>query len=226
MIKHGEITAFIAESCPATGMQEDLCAITCAITEACLAIAPLVQSCTFSGNDRATGTTNIQGEAQKKLDNLANDLFLAHCSALPHIAALVSEEVDDIIWLTSEPCTGDYAICFDPLDGSSNLDINMPVGSIFSIVRLGTQTGTGGMLTGLEPGSRQVCAGYVVYGPSIALVLTFGRGTRIFTYHPTKGTSSSPIPMSQFRRKQAHSRCRHRATASGTSRSSVTLTNA
>ncbi len=132
------------------------------------------------------GDTNVQGEAQQKLDVYANHALL-HCLGLrDSVAALISEENEEPITFDREAGTGEYVIVFDPLDGSSNIDVNVNVGTIFSIYR--QPPNSDGMLsTVLQPGSRQVAAGYVVYGPSTILVYTTGQGVFGFTLDPAIG---------------------------------------
>ena len=131
----------------------------------------------------AFGAVNVQGEQQQKLDVYANEALL-HCLGLEDsVAALVSEENDHPITVNLDPEKGKYIVVFDPLDGSSNIDVNVNVGTIFSILR------REGDLTAsiLQPGYKQVAAGYVVYGPSTVLVYTAGHGVHGFVLDPTVG---------------------------------------
>ena len=139
------------------------------IASACRVIATLVREGAFAGNLGSAGAVNVQGETQKTLDILANDAFERICSNSPSLAALVSEEVEEVTWL-KEPEAGDYLLYFDPLDGSSNLDVNLSVGSIFAVM----QVEKDGDRNVLHAGRRQLCAGYALYGPSTMLVLTDG----------------------------------------------------
>jgi fructose-1,6-bisphosphatase I len=135
----------------------------------------------------AFGATNVQGEQQQKLDVFANQALL-HCLGLrDSVAALVSEEDEEPVTFDRSVDTGKYIIVFDPLDGSSNIDVNVNVGTIFSVLR--RQTSHGGNLDAsiLRPGREQVAAGYVVYGPSTVLVYTTGHGVHAFTLDPTIG---------------------------------------
>ncbi len=134
----------------------------------------------------AVGSTNVQGETQQKLDVYANQALL-HCLGLrDSVAALISEENEEPVTFEREADQGEYAIVFDPLDGSSNLDVNVNVGTIFSIFRSGPNTKDGNAAL-LQPGSKQVAAGYVVYGPSTILVYTTGNGVFGFTLDPAIG---------------------------------------
>ena len=133
----------------------------------------------------AIGQTNVQGEQQQKLDVYANEALL-HCLGLKDcVAALVSEEDEEPVTFDRSFDTGKYIIVFDPLDGSSNIDVNVNVGTIFSILKRLPE----GDLTAsiLRPGHSQVAAGYVVYGPSTVLVYTAGSGVHGFTLDPTIG---------------------------------------
>jgi fructose-1,6-bisphosphatase I len=129
------------------------------------------------------GATNVQGEAQQKLDVYANQALL-HCLGMrDNVALLVSEENEEPITLDRVEGDGEYAIVFDPLDGSSNIDVNVNVGTIFSIFRRSPDQ----PVDVLQPGLKQVAAGYVVYGPSTVLVYTTGNGVFGFTLDPAIG---------------------------------------
>lgn len=135
----------------------------------------------------AAGGVNVQGEVQQKLDVYANEALL-HCLGLrDSVRVLVSEENEEPIVLNRGPDTGEYAIVFDPLDGSSNIDVNINVGTIFSIFRVPRQTAADSQTAVLQPGRMQVAAGYVLYGPSTMLVYTTGRGVFGFTLSPEVG---------------------------------------
>jgi fructose-1,6-bisphosphatase I len=135
----------------------------------------------------AAGAENVQGEQQQKLDVYANQALL-HCLGLrDSVAALVSEEDEEPVTFNRDPEAGKYIIVFDPLDGSSNIDVNVNVGTIFSILRrLPPEHGTLEESI-LQQGFRQVAAGYVVYGPSTVLVYTTGNGVFGFTLDPKIG---------------------------------------
>ncbi len=127
----------------------------------------------------AYGATNVQGEQQQKLDVFANDVMKAALVALPQVAAIVSEEDDAPV--VFERAGGEepmFVAVFDPLDGSSNIDVNVNVGTIFGVHQVGTE---GVQATFLHRGLRQVAAGYVVYGPSTVMVVTTGTGVSAFT---------------------------------------------
>lgn len=135
----------------------------------------------------AIGQTNVQGEQQQKLDVYANQALL-HCLGLrDSVAALVSEEDEEPVTFDRSVETGKYIIVFDPLDGSSNIDVNVNVGTIFSILRRLPSSDGNLDASILQPGHTQVAAGYVVYGPSTVLVYTTGHGVHGFTLDPTIG---------------------------------------
>jgi fructose-1,6-bisphosphatase I len=136
-----------------------------------------------------TGDTNVHGEQVKKLDVYANEQFIAAFKAGGEICAIASEENDDIIPVFSEVSkNAKYVVAIDPLDGSSNIDVNVSVGTIFSIYRRKSETGKAGELSDfLQTGLEQVAAGYVVYGSSCMLVYTTGRGVNGFTLDPSIG---------------------------------------
>jgi fructose-1,6-bisphosphatase I len=136
----------------------------------------------------AIGQTNVQGEQQQKLDVYANQALL-HCLGLrDSVAALVSEEDEEPVTFNRSVETGKYIIVFDPLDGSSNIDVNVNVGTIFSVLRrLPSDHSSDLQASILQHGYSQVAAGYVVYGPSTVLVYTTGHGVHGFTLDPTIG---------------------------------------
>jgi len=130
---------------------------------------------------------SVQGQTQKTLDVLANDIFLRGNEWGGHLAGMVSEEMDANFVIPVQYPKGGYLLVFDPLDGSSNIDVDTSVGSIFSILRA-PRPGTDAVAAEfLQPGQQQVCAGYAVYGPSTMLVLTVGTGVHAFTLDPVLG---------------------------------------
>jgi fructose-1,6-bisphosphatase I len=157
------------------------------ITLASKMIEAKIRSAGLSGIVGTAGNTNIQGETQQKLDVYANEALL-HCLGVRAcVAALVSEENDEPITFDRPADEGEYVIVFDPLDGSSNIDVNVNVGTIFSIYRRKEGLNREAFLAALQPGSMQVAAGYVLYGPSTMLVYTAGRGVYGFTLDPAIG---------------------------------------
>jgi fructose-1,6-bisphosphatase I len=151
------------------------------IAAACKAIGHEVNRGALAGNLGLAGTRNVQGEAQKKLDIISNELFLRSLEWTGHFAAMASEENDDIIPVPVEHPRGKYLVCFDPLDGSSNIDLNLSVGTIFSILRCPEALAKPTTESFLQPGTEQVSAGFCIYGPTTILVLTTGNGVNGFT---------------------------------------------
>lgn len=135
----------------------------------------------------ATDNKNVQGEIQQKLDVLANDMIVKALDHSGRLCAMASEEEPDIIQIPDNFRCGKYCLLFDPLDGSSNIDVNVPVGTIFSVLRKITRGARGEMEDMLQPGRRQVAAGYVIYGSSTMMVYTTGQGVHGFTLDPQIG---------------------------------------
>jgi fructose-1,6-bisphosphatase I len=131
------------------------------------------------------GGANVHGEVQQKLDLYANEALIHCLGARESVAALASEENDEAVTFERSPDVGKYLVVFDPLDGSSNIDVNVSVGTIFSILR--KEPGSTADSSLLQPGFKQVAAGYVVYGSSTILVYTAGQGVHGFTLDPSIG---------------------------------------
>lgn len=163
------------------GLGQDMMLLIEDIGTSCRIIAHQIRNGPFLDILGAAETENVQGETQKQLDVIANDIFLSHCSNCARVAALVSEEIDDVIWLKDKPKKGDYLVYFDPLDGSSNLNVNLSVGSIFSVVELDEDIEDLSNEVVLIKGARQILAGYALYGPSTSMVLSTGHGVNGFT---------------------------------------------
>jgi fructose-1,6-bisphosphatase I len=147
------------------------------------------------------GDTNIQGEDQQKLDVFANDLFIKAMTRRNIVCGIASEEEDDFVAINSqdENNQNKYVVLIDPLDGSSNIDVNVSVGTIFSIYRRVTEVGTPVIIDDfLQKGNKQVAAGYVIYGTSTMLVYTTGDGVNGFTLNPAIGTFYLSHPNMQF----------------------------
>ena len=143
-------------------------------------VAAAVKSISAMTAKGALGTQNLQGEAQQKLDVLANDAMLRSCEWGGLVAGMASEELADPYPVPSEYTRGNYLLAFDPLDGSSNTDVNVSVGTIFSVLRH-DKAEPPELADYLQPGHRQVAAGYAIYGPSTMFVVTVGKGTHGFT---------------------------------------------
>ncbi len=151
----------------------------------------------------AAGNENIQGEEQQKLDVFANDIFIESLSQREVVCGIASEESDDFIEIKSGPNAhlSKYVVLIDPLDGSSNIDVNVSVGTIFSIYRRVSEPGTPVVLEDfLQKGVNQIAAGYVVYGSSTMIVFTTGNGVNGFTLDPSLGTYYLSHPNMQFSR--------------------------
>jgi fructose-1,6-bisphosphatase I len=135
----------------------------------------------------STALSNVQGEIQQKLDVFANDTIVKALDHGGRLCAMGSEEETALIEIPEGFAQGHYAVLFDPLDGSSNIDVNVPVGTIFSIVRKVSEGPRGELKDLLQKGSQQVAAGYVIYGSSTMLVYTTGQGVHGFTLDPSIG---------------------------------------
>lgn len=147
------------------------------------------------------GDTNVQGEDQQKLDVYANDAFIKTLTNREIVCGIASEEEDDFITIKgrNEKNDNKYIVLIDPLDGSSNIDVNVSVGTIFSIYRRVTPSGTPVTIEDfLQPGNRQVAAGYIVYGTSTMIVYSTGHGVNGFTLNPAIGTYYLSHPNIQF----------------------------
>jgi len=151
------------------------------IAVACKRIADLVNKGDLIGVLGAVESENVQGEQQKKLDVISNDLMIEALQHNGHIAGLASEEMDAIHHLPDHARRGSYLVLCDPLDGSSNIDVNVSVGTIFSILKAPEDVQNPAEADFLKPGAEQVAAGYCLYGPATILVLTTGDGVSMFT---------------------------------------------
>jgi fructose-1,6-bisphosphatase I/sedoheptulose-1,7-bisphosphatase len=169
------------------GATGDLNALITDVSLACKAISRKVALGALAGTQGSAGSVNVQGEDQKPLDIESNALFLRSAEWDGHVAGMVSEEMEEMYTLPPQYPRGKYLLLFDPLDGSSNIDVNVSVGSIFSVLRAATPGEDARPEDFLQPGTQQVCAGYAIYGPSTMLVLTLGNGTHAFTLEPSLG---------------------------------------
>jgi fructose-1,6-bisphosphatase I len=175
------LTRFLIEAQREGHINADLRLLIEVVGRACKAISHAVNKGALGGVLGDAGTGNIQGEAQKKLDVLTNEILLEANEWGGHLAGCASEEMDEFVRIPNAYPKGNYLLLFDPLDGSSNIDVNISVGTIFSVLRC--PDGVEELETEhfLQPGTEQVAAGYTVYGPSTMLVLTIGHGTHGFT---------------------------------------------
>ncbi|MEP7182116.1 MAG: class 1 fructose-bisphosphatase [Betaproteobacteria bacterium] len=149
--------------------------------------SPLGRPGGLMGPRGATGDVNVHAEEQKPLDVIANDIMLGSCEWGGYLAGMVSEEMDAPYPIPAQYPRGRYLLVFDPLDGSSNLDVNVTVGTIFSVLRAPDGVTDPGPEHFLQPGTQQVCAGYALYGPAAMIVITLGTGVHGFTLDPEIG---------------------------------------
>ena len=157
------------------------------VARACKGISQAVNKGALGGVLGSADLENVQGEVQKKLDIIANDVLIEANEWGGHLAAMASEEMDSIYVVPNRYPQGEYLLLFDPLDGSSNIDVNVSIGTIFSVL----VKPEGHAVTEqdfLQAGSRQVAAGYCVYGPQTTLVLTVGAGVAMFTLDREQGS--------------------------------------
>ncbi len=158
------------------------------VARACKSIAIAVNKGALGGVLGSAESENVQGEVQKKLDVISNEVLIEANEWGGHLAAMASEEMDSIHVVPNRYPQGEYLLLFDPLDGSSNIDVNVSIGTIFSVLRkVGHSRGVSEE-DFLQPGRQQAAAGYCVYGPQSTLVLTFGDGVAMFTLDRETGS--------------------------------------
>lgn len=185
---HTTLTQFLIEQRRRhPGASGELNSLILDVALACKAISKRVAYGALGGVLGSESTTNVQGETQQTLDLIANDLFLRANEWGGQVAGMVSEELESPHPIPEHYPRGKYLLVFDPLDGSSNIDVNVSVGSIFSILRATNPGSDATAADFLQPGSEQVCAGYAIYGPSTMIVLTVGTGVHGFTLEPQLG---------------------------------------
>ena len=151
------------------------------VARACKSISNAISKGALAGVLGGAGTDNVQGEAQKKLDVIANEVLLEANEWGGYLAALASEEMDEPRQIPHRFPKGEFLLTYDPLDGSSNIEVNVSVGTIFSVLRCPEGVTDPDEKAFLQPGSKQVAAGFALYGPSTMLVLTVGNGVAGFT---------------------------------------------
>jgi fructose-1,6-bisphosphatase I len=158
------------------------------VARACKSISHAVNKGALGGVLGSADSENVQGEVQKKLDIIANEVLIEANEWGGHLAAMASEEMDGIYVVPNRYPQGEYLLLFDPLDGSSNIDVNVSIGTIFSVLK--KPEGDRGVEVGdfLQPGTQQVAAGYCIYGPQTTLVLTVGDGVAMFTLDREQGS--------------------------------------
>lgn len=183
-MENGRITItqfIIEEQRHIQGATGDFTSLLNDIVTACKVISNLVNHGALVGILGAAGTENIQGENQKKLDVISNDIFLKSNEWAGHLSAMASEEMEDLYHIPKQYPRGKYLLTFDPLDGSSNIDVNVSVGTIFSILRCKSDCKNPKVEDFMQAGTEQIAAGYALYGPSTMMVLTTGNGVNGFT---------------------------------------------
>jgi len=161
------------------------------VARACKGISQAVSKGALGGENSvmgSAGSENVQGEVQKKLDIIANEVLIEANEWGGHLAAMASEEMDDIYVVPNRYPQGEYLLLFDPLDGSSNIDINGGIGTIFSVLKKPEGNSSVDQHDFLQPGKQQVAAGYCIYGPQTTLVLTVGDGVAMFTLDREQGS--------------------------------------
>jgi fructose-1,6-bisphosphatase I len=158
------------------------------VARACKAISNTVAKGALADVLGGAGSDNVQGEAQKKLDVISNEILLEANEWGGHLAAMASEEMEMPFQIPHRYPKGEYLLLFDPLDGSSNIDVNVSIGTIFSVLRCPEGVTEPDDLAFLQPGTKQVAAGFAVYGPSTQLVLTLGHGVAVFTLDREQGS--------------------------------------
>ena len=212
LLQRSTLTQFLIEErrrFPAAG--GDFNALILDVALACKEIARAVAFGELGGvmgnhAPEAGGSVNVQGETQKKLDVLSNDVFIQRTEWAGNLAGMASEEMDLPYQIPAKHQRGKYLLVFDPLDGSSNIDVNVSVGSIFSVLRVPQDLEDAARdlqrdvceADFLQAGSTQVAAGYALYGPTTMLVLTVGNGVNGFTLDPTLGEFMLTHPMMQI----------------------------
>ena len=158
------------------------------VARACKSISHAVNKGALGGVLGTASTENVQGEVQKKLDIIANEVLIEANEWGGHLAAMASEEMDGIYVVPNRYPQGEYLLLFDPLDGSSNIDVNVSIGTIFSVLKKPDDTPGVSEADFLQAGNKQVAAGYCVYGPQTTLVLTVGDGVAMFTLDREQGS--------------------------------------
>ncbi len=178
--KHYLETSKVKGSAIPAGLQE----LLLAVADTCTTLSHEVAQGALIGLLGSAGTGNVQGEVQQKLDIIANDLLIEGVQACKSLAGLASEEMELPVAVQG---TGDYLLLFDPLDGSSNIDVNVSIGTIFSILKKQDPAAPLQTTDFLLSGRHQVAAGYVVYGPQTTMALTLGDGVVMFTLNKDTG---------------------------------------
>ena len=179
-MRRASLTQFLIERQHAGKINADLRLLIETIARACKSISVRVNKGPLGGGGVSTGVENVQGEIQKGLDVLSNEILMEANEWGGNLAAVASEEMEDVKPIPTHFPRGEYLLLFDPLDGSSNIDVNISVGTIFSVLRCpqGVEVDEKCFM---QPGRNQVAAGFAVYGPCTQLVITVGDGVYGFT---------------------------------------------
>jgi fructose-1,6-bisphosphatase I len=188
-MKRISLTRYLVEQQRVDGhIPGDLRLLLEVVARACKRISQAVNKGDLGEVMGTAETENVQGEVQKKLDIIANEVLIEANEWGGHLAAMASEEMDSIYVVPNRYPQGEYLLMFDPLDGSSNIDVNVSIGTIFSVMK--KPEGSPGVSEQdfMQPGSQQVAAGYCVYGPQTTLVLTVGDGVAMFTLDREQGS--------------------------------------
>ena len=189
MAKPISLTRYLVEQQRVDGhIPGDLRLLLEVVARACKRISQAVNKGALGGVLGSADSENVQGEVQKKLDIIANEVLIEANEWGGHLAAMASEEMDSIYLVPNRYPQGEYLLLFDPLDGSSNIDVNVSIGTIFSVLK--KPEGSPGVTEQdfLQAGAQQVAAGYCVYGPQTTLVLTVGDGVAMFTLDREQGS--------------------------------------
>ena len=181
MPKRMTLTQFLVGRQQKDVINADLRLLLETIARACKAISTRVNKGALGGGHGSAGSENVQGEIQKNLDVMSNEILLEANEWGGNLAALVSEEMEDVKPTPTHYPRGEYLLLFDPLDGSSNIDVNISVGTIFSVLRCPAGVAEPDEKCFLQPGRQQVAAGFAVYGPTTLFIITVGDGTHVFT---------------------------------------------
>lgn len=209
MSRHPTLTRFLIEQQREQNvLPGELRLLIETVARACKTISHAISKGALGEVLGSLGQENVQGEVQKKLDVIANELLLDANEWGGHLAAMASEEMETIHLIPNRYPKGEYLLMFDPIDGSSNIDVDLSVGTIFSVLKA-PQEVTGRQVTEedfLQPGTTQVAAGYAIYGPQALLVLTLGTGVYEFTLDREVGAwrmTDGPMQMPQGKREFA-----------------------
>lgn len=178
------LSQYLARMHQLHGVDSRLTQLVDRIAETCKAVGFKVRGGNLAGVLGSNGTENVQGETQKKLDVIANEIICNSCVTSGLVSAVASEEMVHPLQVPEDYPVAPYVALFDPLDGSSNIDVNITIGTIFSILPIKEASHHVADEEFLQPGRNQVAAGFVLYGPQTILVLTMGYGTSVFTLDP------------------------------------------